>query len=1406
MNLTEQQLAMLVQEEVTGLQIHNVGLALEISGRLDVDRLACAVAAVCAAHPLLRCRVELDQSTVPRVLLDLTSASDRRPKLTVHRTAAKPGPADLREVFDPRFDWRSESPFRAHLWVSGPEEASLLLVFHHAFFDGRSEVVFLEDLAAVYNSGDPSRVRSETSPAYTDDQQDADEFWRRHFASAPREQSLGRPVPLDVTYLTHTHEETLTREAAETVGSYARSRGLTEFSMWLGVTAVAVAQASGQHAAVVGSMALDPRFASSRAIGLTSVFVPVVVAAPTNRSIGDVSDEAQSRFYEAWQHCFTQLSRIARITALQRRGTGHPVTGVRLNVQYLGSTLHLDGALCHRVDIQPERSIMDLTIDVLRSADDVDGRTLRFTARADIFSREALAGFARSFTALASAALCAPDSPICELARAYECNESPVTAALQRSDLSSSPSPAGASLGIPRSACVMRGATATVDARFRRTTRHSLQRMVDERIAWLDAVGPDPLKVSYLAQRDVDRLAWFLACHARGDTYIPLDARWPAERKDAALAIVQPDVVVEAGHHAGARTDSGRRDSVSHLGDAAYITFTSGSTGSPKAIPTSRDGLWHIARTLVDKFQLDDRCTIVSVSQPSFDVSILDMTLAALVGGDWIDAPPESLLGANFDGEERLLVQATPTVLSSLLSDWPFPPERTTVVSGGEVLTAPLAEHILQTSCRLFNIYGPTELSVWTTLAEVLPGQPVSVGRPLPGRTVRLLGESLGRVVPGTLGELCISGVGLFSGYLAAPSDALVEDPYAAGRLIYRTGDYGVHDQHGNIVFAGRTDDQIKIRGQRAELSEVRWAVTDTQLCEEVAVKFEPPQDGVHALLSVYLTGLRCDPGELWTRLEARLPEYMLPDEIVVLKRLPRTMTDKIDVSALTSRGATVWRRTAAPCAVEGEQPTVVPSQLVDIWRSVLGSPSDGEAEDFYAAGGNSLSALTLVRRVQDAYRVKLDLKEFLRTPSLHRLHQLVQHGRPQDLMAPPAAPLTAGQRGRLAYRRQTTTSAESTEGDMLRLVYRLGDGVEVEAVREAWSALVERHDALRCYVADEGVQSTVGASARFEVMRVGRPDEVPTAFTTVRFRRTSTSTMTMVRTEGPGSSAYLCIGLNRLFVDGASVSVIKGDLSGMLRGQPPSDPAGSWLHWCVEQSTADRGAGLAALRSELAGRPLSGGFPDRSRTSSSVRSRMFTGTSCGVVDPPGPDAPVGATREPAVSVLIAAAAAAHKVFGEPVWQIGMLFANRQDNSAAVAVGNFSNVVPVILPPGHRGPLGWDIALARASGRQGLPLATAYQVLEPSSYPFPWRQPQLLLSVTYGAEEAGDEETMLLEADCRLPTAVEPSASLFVHASLGRTGRVSVLTEGAEGVYSAGECSDFASALVGEMIAQGEGS
>ncbi|GGC17849.1 AMP-binding protein [Cellulomonas carbonis] len=1406
MSLTEQQLAMLVQEEVTGIQIHNVGLALEISGRLDVERLAYAVEAVCAAHPLLRCRVEFDQSTVPRVVLDPTSPSDPRPRLTVHRTAAKPSPADLREVFDARFDWRSESPFRAHVWISGPKEASLLLVFHHAFFDGRSEVVFLEDLAAVYNSGDPSCIQSETSPAYTDDQQDADEFWLRHFASAPRDQSLGRPVPLDVTYLTHVHEEALTREAAEMICSYARSRGLTEFSMWLGVTAVAVAQASGQDAAVVGSMALDPRFASSRAIGLTSMFVPVVVTAPTDRSIGDVSEEAQSRFYEAWQHCFTQLSRIARITALQRRGTGHPVTGVRLNVQYLGSTtLHLDGALCHRMDIQPERSIMDLTIDVLRSAADVDGRTLRFTARADIFSREALAGFARSFTALASAALRAPDSPICELARAYECNESPVTVASQRSDVSSSPSPAGASLGFPRSARVMR--SATIEAGSGRTMRHSLQRMVDERTAWLDAVGPHPLKVSHLAQRDVDRLCWFLACHARGDTYIPVDARWPAERKDAALAIVQPDVVVEHGNRARARTASGRRDSRSQLADTAYITFTSGSTGSPKAIPTSRAGLWHIARTLLDEFQLNDRCAIVSVSQPSFDVSILDMTLAALVGGDWIDAPPETLPGARFNGEERLLVQATPTVLSSLLSDWPFPPERTTIVSGGEALTASLADRILQTSCRLFNIYGPTELSVWTTLAEVLPGQPVTVGRPLPGRTVRLLGESLRRVVPGTPGELCISGVGLFPGYLNGPSDALVEDPYTPGRLLYRTGDYGIHDRHGNIVFVGRTDDQIKIRGQRAELSEVRWAVTDTQLCEEVAVKFAPPEDGTRALLSVYVTGLRCNPGELWTRLEERLPEYMLPDEIVVLERFPRTTTDKIDLSALASRGARVWRRTAAPCAADGEQRTVVPSQLADIWRSVLGSPSDdGAAEDFYAAGGNSLSALTLVRRVQDAYRVTLDLKEFLRAPSLSRLHQLVQHGRPQELEAPPSAALTAGQRGRLEYRRQTTTSAVSPEADMLRLVYRLSDGVEVDAIREAWSALVERHDALRCYVTDEGVQSTVGASARFEVMRVGRPDDVPTVFTTMRFTRASTSTMTLATVEGPASSAYLCIGLNRLFVDGASVSVIKRDLSGMLRGQPPSVPPESWLHWCVEQSTADRDADLAALRSDLAGRPLSGGFPNRPRPSSPVRSRMFTGTSSGVMDPPGPDAPVGATREPAVSVLIAAAAAAHKVFGEPVWQIGMLFANRQDSSAAVAVGNFSNVVPVILPPDHRGPPSWDIALARASRRQGLPLATAYQVLEPSSYPFPWRQPQLLLSVTYGAEEAGDAEPTLLEADCRLPPAVEPSASLFVHASLGRTGRVSVLTEGAEGVYSAGECSDFASAAVGELIAQREGS
>ncbi|MGC0317932.1 amino acid adenylation domain-containing protein [Kitasatospora acidiphila] len=526
----------------------------------------------------------------------------------------------------------------------------------------------------------------------------------------------------------------------------------------------------------------------------------------------------------------------------------------------------------------------------------------------------------------------------------------------------------------------------------------------------LGRLGVAPGSVVGIAgQRGADACTALVGTVLAGAGYLPLDASLPAERRRMMLGDGRAVAVVRLPGSAGiehGELPAWEFEQVLAAGSApgplpapepaapAYVMFTSGTTGRPKAVPVPQRG---VARLAIDNGFLaigaEDR--VLHGSTLSFDAAVLELWPTLLNGACLVPAATEVLLSApalaRFIEEQRITVLFLTTSLFHLMAR-----ERPQmfaglryVVTGGEALQPEAARRVLELGRpqHLVNAYGPTEAGCVALAHEIteVPADAVSVpiGRPIADTGCHLLREDGSLAAPGEQGELCLSGGALANGYLNAPgagAERFVELALGADGSsvrVYRTGDYGRHRPDGTLEFCGRRDEQVKVRGYRIELAEVRAALAGHPAVSDAVVL--PHEDALSRYLAAYVaTGDGPEPApsaaELRAFLRERLPGYMVPAAVTVLDRLPLTPSGKLDRAALPAA-------VAVPAARAGADSPA--GTVARIWASVL---PDGQAEpedDFFQSGGNSLAAVQLVAEVQGTLEIDDGLGDLLVTELL---------------------------------------------------------------------------------------------------------------------------------------------------------------------------------------------------------------------------------------------------------------------------------------------------------------------------------------------------------------------------------------------------------------------------------------
>jgi surfactin family lipopeptide synthetase A len=551
-----------------------------------------------------------------------------------------------------------------------------------------------------------------------------------------------------------------------------------------------------------------------------------------------------------------------------------------------------------------------------------------------------------------------------------------------------------------------------------RLTYRELNRRANQLAHYLTklGVGPDVL-VGICIERSLEMVVGLLGILKAGGAYVPLDPVYPAERLSFMLEDADVPVLLAQRHllaqlpGTNARVvsmDSDWHEIAAERADnlasraspenLAYVIYTSGSTGRPKGVQIPHRAVVNFLASMSHRPGMTAQDRLLGLTTLSFDIAGLEIYLPLSVGACLEIVSRE----VSSDGRRLLsklrssgatVVQATPATWRMLLeAGWEGDP-RLKILCGGEAVPRTLANQLVQKVGSVWNMYGPTETTIWSTTAKVERGKgAVSIGRPIANTQVFLLDKLLQPVPIGIAGELYIGGDGLARGYLKRPeltAEKFVPNPFNSKSRLYNTGDMARYLPNGHIEFLGRVDHQVKIRGFRIELGDVEAAIRQHPAVDEIVVVAREDVEGDKQLVSYFVAEQKTPPTavELRNFIKGKLPEYMVPSVFVRLAMMPLTPNGKINRRALPAPD-----RTDLTIEEEFAPPKDdVESKLAQIWQSVLRVRPIGIKHNFFELGGHSLMAVRLMHRIDRAFGKELPIATLFQAPTIAQLAALLR-------------------------------------------------------------------------------------------------------------------------------------------------------------------------------------------------------------------------------------------------------------------------------------------------------------------------------------------------------------------------------------------------------------------------------
>ena len=526
--------------------------------------------------------------------------------------------------------------------------------------------------------------------------------------------------------------------------------------------------------------------------------------------------------------------------------------------------------------------------------------------------------------------------------------------------------------------------------------------------------------VAICVDRSPEMLGAVLAVMLAGGAYVPLDPRHPRERLQMVLDDAGAAILLTT-RDLGVQTSATILDLTAKLPQAdpdwqpapiaadslAYVIYTSGSTGKPKGVAIEHGALGNLLRSMQREPGLNASDVLVAITTLAFDIAGLELLLPLVTGARLVIATDAEVTDGGLllhllERSGATVLQATPGAWRILIDAGWTNALPLKALCGGEALPRELADKLLDRASELWNLYGPTETTIWSSATRVTRSTgSVRIGPPIANTQFYVLDQRLQPVPIGVTGELYIGGAGLARGYWNRPELTLEKfrpNPFGQGR-IYATGDLARYHDNASIELLGRTDFQVKIRGYRIELQEIEAAILQHQSIQETVVTQHTTQNGTATLVAYLAVGTEPNTApdtlvsEVRATLSRTLPEYIIPDAFVTLAELPRNTNGKIDRNALPkAAGETDVIYAKAADAIEYIAPRdIIERQLADIWQTTLGIPRISVQASFFDLGASSLAALRLITKMNRVYAMELGLASLVTAPNIGAIAELIR-------------------------------------------------------------------------------------------------------------------------------------------------------------------------------------------------------------------------------------------------------------------------------------------------------------------------------------------------------------------------------------------------------------------------------
>ncbi|MFC3907834.1 amino acid adenylation domain-containing protein [Legionella dresdenensis] len=982
---------------------YNLPFAIELNGPLQIDLFNQAFDTMVQKHESFRLIFNQEHGIPYQEAL--AHFSYEIPIILVNSSELD---ATLTQYCQLTFSLKDKPPFFAALFKLEEQKHVFFMVKHNIITDAWSEGIIISELARTYEKllNNEAVVKHQQSPQIIDaafviheylNSKSMDEsftYWTKKLEHAKCfDFPTDKARPIHLKGLGYRYRHAFTKINLEKLRRLAQSNLATPFMLLVSALNVFMAKYSGQTDIILGT-ALAGRDISDLE-QMTGFFVntlPLRTCFSDNDTFTEILKLTRLTCIEAYEHQNLPFESIVEATRAERTINKNPLFQIMVVLQNADeSQIPSFGPIkTKRRLVQTHTSMFDL---VWNFSEDSELLTLELDYSTELFEAKSIERQVTNFENLLAYILEYEDTVFKQLPIVSE-YEQQVISQFEHGSKYQLPS-----LSIVEQ--ITKQAELTPEYIALRVgdnvyTYRSLLNHVDLLARGIQSkIRDSNHHIGILMDRNEHMVFAILATLKTGNVYVPIDPDYPNERVQLMLEDSKVSMVITEKSPFSFKKvpyfstqdllDAGANQVFKPVAigpeNLAYILYTSGSTGHPKGVMVTQQNLANLCIDFVNRLSFDKSDRFLSITTISFDIFGLELYCPLIAGIELVicnqDIARNPVYLVNYINEiQPSHMQATPTMWS-MIADHIAIKNTFTVLCGGEAMSSSLLSRLQQRATKIFNVYGPTETTIWSTAAELSSEKTIHIGKPISNTNCYVLDDAKNKLPIGVWGDLYIGGAGVAKGYWNR--EELTQSVFVIvnNEQVYKTGDKAKWDADGNLVYGGRADSQIKLRGHRIELGEIEAAIMSCISAEQVVVAVQPIQND--KVLVAYLVFKAQKPmslsvDELRVRLEDKLPSYMIPSALVELAAIPLTPNKKVDRKKLPIPD----RENASSDARYVPPATSFEAELQTIWQNVMKMNNLSVVESFFSLGGHSLHIPQIVSNINSLHNTSLTVRDFI--------------------------------------------------------------------------------------------------------------------------------------------------------------------------------------------------------------------------------------------------------------------------------------------------------------------------------------------------------------------------------------------------------------------------------------------